>query len=72
MYEKKCGERGKKFKQVNKDGMDENNKKHQGKIGVEMENIQVRNFIFGNIFMLLSARKLTPLPSAKNTQVIGK
>jgi len=31
MYEKKCGERGKKFKQVNKDGMDENNKKQQGK-----------------------------------------
>lgn len=42
------------------------------KIGVEMENILVRNFIFGKISMLLSVRKLTPLPFAKNTQVIGK
>lgn len=42
------------------------------KIGVEMENILVRNFKFCKIFLLLCVRKRTPLPFAKNTQVIGK
>jgi hypothetical protein len=42
------------------------------KIGIEMKNILVHNYIFGKIFMLLFLRKLTPLPFAKNTQVIGK
>lgn len=37
-----------------------------------MENVPVSNFIFGKIFMLLSVRKLTPPPFAKNTQTIGK
>jgi hypothetical protein len=32
------GERGKKFKHVNKDGKDENNRKHE--TGMELENMQ--------------------------------
>jgi hypothetical protein len=43
------GERGKKFKQVNKDGKDENCRKHIGGDGNGIGKYTVRNFICGHI-----------------------